>query len=188
MNEEIPSKQIFADFYNNKALKHSAFIVLYYIVITVFTLSGFENGYSISFYLNLIFLLVYTYAEEGEIYYSAPSLKRENKSKALETSVLHFCFFTWALVFEFLIFGLNSSKLMALYSFLGGMSFVGAFVQLPFHVSAKTKSLLVYFSLIWFVRLGILAYLAAFISTSIFGDWSINLKSPFTLIDSVSGK
>lgn len=73
---------------------------------------------------------------------------------------------------------------MAFYSFLGGMSFVGVFVQLPFHVLAKTKNALMYHSLIWFVRLGVLAYFVAFISILISGDWSINVKSPFTLMDS----
>lgn len=180
----MPDPQAIADFYNNKSLKHSAFIIIYYIGISVFTLTSLENSYSIAFYLNLIFLLVYTNAVQAEIYYSAPSLKKEKKSKVLETSVVHFCFFTWALIFEVVIFGLNSSKLISFYSFLGGMSFVGVFVQLPFHVLAKTKNMFTYYSLIWLVRLGILAYLVAFISMLIFGDWAINVKSPFTLIDS----
>ena len=77
----MPDQQAIADFYNNKSLKHSAFIIIYYIGISVFTLSSFENSYSIAFYLNLIFLLVYTYAEQGEIYYSAPSLKNEKKAR-----------------------------------------------------------------------------------------------------------
>lgn len=180
----MPNQQASADFYNNKSLKHTVFIIIYCIGISAITLTSLENGYSIAFYLNLICVLVYTYAEQGEINYSAPSLKKEKKSKALETLFVYFCFFTWALIFEVIIFGLNSSKLISIYAFLGGMSFVGVFVQLPFHILAKTKNILMYYSLIWLVRIGILAYLIAFMSILIFGDWAINVKSPFALIDS----
>lgn len=92
MSEGMQGQQKFTDFYNSKSLKHSAFIIFYYTGTTVFTLTNFENSYSISFYLSLIFLLVYTYAEEGEIYYSAPSLKKRIRVRLLRHQLYTFVF------------------------------------------------------------------------------------------------
>lgn len=183
MNKEVLGQlEKYTEFYNNKSLKHAAFIVSFYAASSMFVIFGSENSYSTAFYLNLILFIVYSFSESQDGHFTAPSLVKEKKAKVLETAVSNLCFCTWVLVFEVFLYGLNSSKLLAFYSLLGGFAFVAVFAQLPFYINHKLNSLLIYFILIWFFRIGVLAFLVLFITSSIYGDWSVNVLSPINLL------
>lgn len=172
----------YKEFYNNKSLKHAAFIVSFYAASSIFVIFGSENSYSTAFYLNLILFIVYSFSESQDGHFTAPSLVKEKKAKFLETAVSNLCFCTWVLVFEVFLYGLNSSKLLAFYSLLGGFAFVAVFAQLPFYNYHKSNSLLIYFTLIWLFRIGVLAFLIVFMTSLIYGEWNINVLSPISLL------
>jgi hypothetical protein len=182
MNKNNIEYQKFRDFYNVKSISHSLFILFFHILTAIFALSGDYFSYSVAFFINLTVIVAYLVADTDGISFVGLEEKNSNSNRYLAKAFASMCFFTWAVVLESFIFGFYTSKIFCLYGIIAGWGFVGVFSQLPFYIQYKTKSLLVYFALIWIFRLGLLFYVLIAISAIIFGEWILNVMTPFELI------
>ncbi|WP_218355428.1 hypothetical protein [Alteromonas lipotrueiana] len=169
----------YLEYYNRKSLFESALIFAIFSVTALLVLVVDSEFYQLAFYVSLVLLIAYMSVEEKPEYLITSNDEKNVESRHLQKAFAIMTFFLWSSALESMMFGVNSSKLIGVYSLLTGVSFMSVMAQLPFFLYFRTNSVKVYYTAIWLFRLGGLTLTVFGIYVLVNGAWNVNISLPF---------
>ena len=169
----------YLEYYNRKSLIESALIFGVFSLTALLILLVDRDFYQVAFYASLVLLIAYMTVDDKPQYLVTGGDETNAESRHLQKAFAIMTFFLWSGALESIVFGVNSSKLIGVYSLLAGVSFMSVLAQLPFLLYFRTNSLKVYYTVIWIFRIGGLAFTVFGIYALVNGAWSANISLPF---------